>query len=177
MQRGFTLIELIIVIVILGILSIVALPKFVDLSDDANIATTRAETAAFQSAIALVRNAYLIRGTSPVQVAGASVAIDSVSKWPTGTGSGAQLCINLWNSVLVDPQPVAAVSNPNSNLPDGWNVFATSQICAFGKSYGGKTFASGDLPHFIYYIRDMNSFTFNGQTYAGSAGDIQKINM
>ncbi len=34
-QSGFTLIELVMVIVILGLLSAVAIPKFVDLSDDA----------------------------------------------------------------------------------------------------------------------------------------------
>ncbi|MGB0987602.1 MAG: prepilin-type N-terminal cleavage/methylation domain-containing protein, partial [Pseudoalteromonas spongiae] len=40
-HRGFTLIELILVIVVLGVLAVVAAPKFLSLNRDANIATLK----------------------------------------------------------------------------------------------------------------------------------------
>lgn len=60
-KRGFTLIELIVVIVILGILSVVAAPKFIDLKTDARIATLEGLKGALESANQLVRSKALLQ--------------------------------------------------------------------------------------------------------------------
>ncbi len=67
-QKGFTLIELVAVIVILGALAVVALPRFVNLQDEAQQAAAEGVAGALSAGFALNYADYLAEGDDFVQV-------------------------------------------------------------------------------------------------------------
>ncbi|MCC6709067.1 MAG: prepilin-type N-terminal cleavage/methylation domain-containing protein [Gammaproteobacteria bacterium] len=92
-KKGFTLIELVMVIVILGILAAVAIPKFVDLSGNALTASKAGMTGAVKSAHAVLVASRAASSTTPVNP---TVTILAAGITPEGTAAatGVQVSIN-----------------------------------------------------------------------------------
>jgi len=118
---GFTVIELITVIVILAILGAVALPKFVDLQSNARRARAQATSAAVASGATLIHARWLASGSpASVTINGVAIPVNS-SGWP----SSQYWHIRVWGPDLT---PYGNFFHPDAGLVE---YLETGRLCGF----------------------------------------------
>ncbi len=101
-KRGFTLIELIIVIVILGIIAAIAIPKFAGLSSSAKKGVLKGVEGSLKSAMNIVHSKWLIEGGSSVKLSDDTTVKVNDKGYPTASSDGILKAIDLSNSGDLD---------------------------------------------------------------------------
>ena len=117
-QHGFTIIELVIVIAILGILGAVALPKFADLTSDAKSAAFDGIKGGFTSSLMIAHSKWLAEGSNntannTIALEGADVFMTTLG-WPNVTDASQNTTEKLWQVLMSGQQPADWNSNIDS---------------------------------------------------------------
>jgi MSHA pilin protein MshA len=117
-QNGFTLIEMVVVIVVLGILAAVAVPKFVDMQVDARVATVRGMQGAVQGAASLAHAQQLVQGAASsdsVKMDGDPVTMSN--GYPTADAAGIVAAVTTDGfDTTTTPGTFSLLGKPNCNV-------------------------------------------------------------
>jgi MSHA pilin protein MshA len=133
-QGGFTLIELIVVIVVLGILAAVALPKFTDLGGDARRAAIHTAGASLTSISEMTHGKSLVNGSLTASVDMEGISVPMVIGYPssaTTTTDAAGLRTDDWiitvngRDLIVSPKGAPTPANCKATYSEATAVGAT----------------------------------------------------
>ena len=119
-QGGFTLIELVVVIVILGILAVTAAPKFLNLQDDAKVSAVKGLAGGMKGAAGIVYGKAAIQGvdradTLTVVSSADGTNVDTIYGYPMATVTGIEAAVDGlpgdWSNMTTEAASVISGAN------------------------------------------------------------------
>lgn len=156
-QSGFTLVELIIVIVLLALLSIVAVPRFLSLADDAEEASFKGIASAFRAGVDQVHIAWLVRGNGQ--------AIQNFIPITDAAVLGS-LSVNSFG-YPADTRGVSLTLNSQADCVDVWRAVLSTQdasVAANSAALFSAVYLGGNSCSYTFNQRPLLSVEYNSNT-------------
>ena len=146
-SKGFTIIEIIVMIILIGVLTAIMLPKFLEATDDARIAHAQTSTSAFSEALISFHGAWIAEN-KPNTTTLDGKTVTFVNGWPHPTTMATADCIDLWDTAFRDAEPMQLYV-PNAPAP-AWSTLASGPFCIYIYHDNEIYSASNLLPLFVY---------------------------